>query len=79
MMICKNCHLKNTPFVPSDLELGGKERKTNREIVVNFLKRATEILNANLIRNANYLLSAIDVEPSFEWVGKDKKRFDISK
>ena len=61
------------------LGLGGGEMKAVCEIVVNFVKRAAEISNANLIRNANYILSAMDVESSIQWVRKDKKIFDNSK
>ena len=76
-MTISNC-LRQTPFVPSDLGLGGEKRKTARDIVVNFLKRAAEISNANLIRNANYVLFTMDVEPSVEWLGKDKKSSEYS-
>ena len=49
----QNLSPSNTLFVPSDLELGGETRKAAHEIVDSFLKKATEISNANFIRNAN--------------------------
>ena len=56
----------NTSFVPSGLELGSEKWKAAREIVVNFLNSEVEISNENLIRNANYLLSVMEVEPNRE-------------
>ena len=50
-------------------------RQAAHEIVDSLLKKATEISNANFIRNANYLFSAMAVESSVKWVGKDKKIF----
>lgn len=61
----------------SDLEVSGEKRKAARDIVVNFLNKAVRISNANLIRNANYLLSAMEVEPNVEWVGKGKEDWTV--
>ena len=69
----------NSPFVPSDLDTAVAKRKITREIVVNFLNNAVEVSNANLIRNANHLLSGMEVEPNIEWVGKDKERLEVLK
>ena len=67
----------DTPFVLSDVEVSGEKRKAARDIVVNFLNKAVGISNANLIRNANYLLSAMEVEPNVEWVGKGKEDWTV--
>lgn len=53
------------------------EVKAALEIAVNFLKKEAKISNPNLIKNANYLLSAMDVEPSVEWVGRKKKDLTV--
>ena len=51
-------------FVSSDLQCGGEKRKVAREIFLEFLRRAAEISNLNLILNTNYLLTIMDVEPN---------------
>ena len=56
----------STPFLTSDVELGGEKRKAAHEFIANFLERSPETLNADLIRNTNYLRSVMDVELSVE-------------
>lgn len=63
-------------FVSSDLQCEGEKRKVAPEIFLEFLRRAAEISNLNLILNTNYLLTTMDVEPNAAWIGKDKKRMD---
>lgn len=56
-----------------------QKKEIGREIVVEAMKKIAKILNFNLIRNTDHLLSKIDMEPVVHWVWKDSIRIDSSK
>ena len=62
-------------FDPSNLDYDNPDREKMREAVLKMLKKAIELSNANLIKNADGLLAKKSVEWKVEWVGANKKRF----
>lgn len=68
-------------FIPQYLDSTDQQKRAfATEIVLNFLKEAVDVSNANLVQNANYLMTTLS-KPSkdFVWVGVSKKRFDSTK
>lgn len=45
-----------------------QKKEIGREIVVEAMKKIAKILNFNLIRNTDHLLSKTDMEPVVHWV-----------
>lgn len=67
----------DTPSVPPDLEVGGENRKWAPEFFVNFLNRAVENSNANLIGIVTYHLLTMEVELNVEWEGKGQTDWTV--
>ena len=67
MMSFKKCLLLARNSICLILILLGK-KKVAREIVIKHF--------SNFIRNADHLMSKVDVEPTVQWVGKDEIRVD---
>ena len=65
---------ENVSFDPLKLNFECPEKEKIARAVVKMLKKIIDISNANLVNNANWLLSKRNVNEEVEWVGKDKKR-----
>ena len=63
----------NVQFDPSKLDYEYPEKEKITRAVVKILKKIIDISNANLVKNADGLLSKLNVNEEVECVGKDKK------
>ena len=61
------------PFDPSKLDYENPDKEKMRQ-AVKMLKKVLDLFNANLIKNADGLLSKRSVEQDVEWVGETGKR-----
>lgn len=64
-------------FSFTDLKIPGKN--VTREIVVEASKKIVQISSSIPIRNADHLLSKMDIKTDVQWVGKDQIRVDTTK
>ena len=58
---------------PSKLDFESPEKEKIAKAVVKMLKKIIDISNANLVKNADGVLSKRNVNEKVERVGKDKK------
>ena len=65
---------ENVLFDPLKLNFECPEKEKIARAVVKMLKKIIDISNANLVKNADWVLSNRNVNEEVEWVGKDKKR-----
>lgn len=66
-------------FSFTDLKIPGKKRNVTIEIVVEASKKIVQISSSIPIRNADHLLSKMDIKTDVQWVGKDQIRVDTTK
>ena len=62
------------PFNPSKLDYENPDKEKMRQAVLKVLKKVADLSNANIIKNAERLLSKRSVEQDVEWVGETGKR-----
>ena len=62
---------ENVLFDPLMLNFECPEKEKIARAVVKMLKKIIDISNANLVKNADWLLSNRNVNEEVEWVGKD--------
>ena len=72
---------KEASFRPDLLNSADAElRRPQVELLYRFFRQMAETSNANLIRNADYLLATNNKDNSnIVWVGPTKQRFDTTK
>ena len=63
---------KNVVFDPSKLDFASQEKEIMTGAVVKMVKKIVHMSNANLVKNADGLLSKFDWGVSIEWIGKNK-------
>ena len=61
---------ENVSFNPSKLDFACPEKEVMSRAVVKMLKKIVDMSNANLLKNADGLLSKKSVDVSVEWIGK---------
>ena len=61
---------ENVSFDPSKLDFACPEKEVMSRAVVKMLKKIVDMSNANLLKNADGLLSKKSVDVSVEWIGK---------
>ena len=67
--------MKKLKFDPSKLNHDNSDKAKITEAVIKMLKKMTELSNANLVKNADRLLSKRAADNDNEWIGPEKKRF----
>ena len=78
LKISKNCLLL-FDLIQRILKSLEKKNSTAREMVAQALKNLVLISNSNIIQNADYLLSKMEVEAEVKLIGKNKIRVNSSK
>ena len=87
MLICYPCSLSSIditedkfevegeiPFNPSKLNYENPDNEKMRQPVLKVLKKVVDLSNANIIKNADRLLSKRSVENDIEWMEEISKR-----
>ena len=87
LLICYPCSLSSIditedkfaveagiPFNPSKLNYENPDNEKMRQPVLKVLKKVVDLSNANIIKNADRLLSKGSVENDIEWVEETSKR-----
>lgn len=61
-------------FDPSKLDYDNPNKEKMRQAVLKVLKEVVDLSNANMIKNADGLMSKKSVDQDVEWVGETGKR-----
>ena len=60
-------------FDPSKLDISCDEKKLVIDAVVKMLKKAADISNSNIVKNADAVLSKNSSEMEVKWIGHSKQ------